>query len=481
MLAALLPLTALADNCGSVRAQPVEVHRSQLLDDDFEFLQRDPDLQFARPLDSSAAVFTVDSSTRFQPMNGFGGAMTESCAINLHKLGPHGRNQVLQSMFSKTSGAGFDYIRMPIGASDFADGNRGSYTYDDSPGDKPDPQFLHFDMSRDEKSFALIREAKKINPNLKVMISPWSPPAWMKTPKTLNGGTLDPNHFEDLANYFVRVIQGLRSRGVPVDSLTIQNEPLYPNDFYPSMGISALDQIRFIRDFLVPALSGAQLTDVGIYVFDHNWDRYDVVNQILDDPQVKRSVRGVAYHCYAGDYTDMAGSNSRHPELYPFQTECSGTLNSTLLGDFEWWLTTYALGPTNLGSTGSMAWNLCLDETGGPKNGGCLACEGLVTTDFSDPSTPRLIYSPEYFALAQLSRFMQPGSARVDVQSSNQGLLQATAFANPDQSASFVVWNPMNTAMNIRVQRTSCSALDYELPPRTAVTLKWQETPALTN
>ena len=474
VLAALIPLSAQAGSCGSVLATPVEVYRTQLSSAGFDFLKRESDLQFARPNTSPGAVFSVEIANRQQKMNGFGGAMTESCAINLMRLPEKMRTELMESLFDKRKGAGFDYIRVPVGGSDFADGNLGSYTYDDSPGDIPDPLFQHFDMSRDEKSFALIREAKRINPNLKVMISPWSPPAWMKIPTKLNGGRLNPAHFADLARYFVKVIQGMRARGVPVDSLTVQNEPNYPNDFYPSMAMTPQEQIRFIRDFLAPELMLAGLR-VGIFIYDHNWDRVDQVNEILDDPVVKRMVKGIAYHCYAGEYGDMLASTVRHPEVPSFQTECSGALGSKLYDDFEWWLTGFAMGPISLGSTGSMGWNLCLDEKGGPTNNGCLACEGLVTTDFTDPAAPQLFYSPEYYALAQLSRFMDPGTVSLGIQTTNAGLLKSSAFANADGSVSLVVWNSYPVPVNIRVHRSECSAFDYIVAPRTAVTFKWQE------
>lgn len=463
-----------AETRESLLAPTVKVFLSQVHLHQVEALIQGPDLKFTLiPATPTPSTFLVKPAQRFQKMNGFGAAMTESCALNLMRLTPRLRAETMHSLFSKTDGAGFDYLRLPMGASDFSDPSRGHYTYDDSPGNVADPQFKYFTMHRDDKSFRLIRQARRLNPDLKVMISPWSPPAWMKTPPSLKGGSLNPQHYQDYANYFIRVIRAYQLEGVPVGSLTIQNEPGYPNDSYPSMGMTNDEQIRFTRDFLAPALRRENLP-VGIFVLDHNYDMFNDVNALLDDPSLKKSVAGTAYHCYVGDYTQMLGSILRHPDLPVFQTECTGMQNTVPEDTFAWWLDNYSIRPTNIGSIGSIAWNLCLDQSGGPHDGGCYGCSGLVTTDFSKANA-EVRFNPEYHAFAQISRFIRNGSQRIGVISSRTSNVSVTAFINPDNRLSFIAWNPDALTIPIRIQRSATDGFDYNLQGKSAVTFTWRE------
>lgn len=422
-------------------------------------------------------TFDLYPDRKHQTLDGFGAAFTESCAINLMKLPPLLRQETLEGMFSHQSGAGFNLIRLPIGASDFADASKGSYTYDDTPKNRPDPLFKHFSMARDEKTFALLREARRLNPDLRVMISPWSPPAWMKTSRKLNGGSLDWTHANSFANYFVKVIHELEKRGIPVHSLTLQNEPGYSNEWYPSMSMEASEQSRFVADYLGPALKKAHLK-TRIFVHDHNWEQSaDYVMEILDNPRSRPDISGVAYHCYGGNRWQMLETMRRHPRVPHLQTECTGSLSSDAIGDFQWWLDNQSLGAVAMGTTGALGWNLCLDEKGGPQNGGCSFCRGSVTTDFSEPASPKVIYNPEYHALAQVSRFTTSASQRIEVKSHGVSNPQGVAFVNKDGSFVFVAQNPEAAAVKFRVRTPDCSDVTSEIPAKGAVTLTW--TPSL--
>jgi len=401
---------------------------------------------------------------------GFGGAMTEACAINMMRLTADLRAQLLEGLFSKTTGAGFDYVRLPIGASDFSDPLLGPYTYDDSPGNRPDPEFRHFDMSRDQKSFDLLEAAQHINPGLKIIASPWSPPAWMKTTKNLRGGSLNPAHYGDYARYLVRVIREYRNFGLHIDTLSIQNEPGYSTADYPSMGMTTREQIRFTRGFLLPELR-RQGVSVGVLVLDHNYNMYGDVNSLLGD--LASDVRGTAYHCYEGNITDMASSIAQHPSLPVLQTECTNMLADQPEDAFPWWMGDYTLAATNIGAAGSLAWNLCLDQTGGPHDNGCYGCAGLATTDFSSVE-PHVSYSAEYYALAHVSRFLKEGAQHISVASTDADIT-ASAFINPDGGLTLVGWNGSVEDKTIRVERNSCDTFDYVLPAQSAATWTWQE------
>ena len=464
----------------------VSVFKSTALPNGVQGLQAQAEVQFKPQSgqDPLLTTFDVDPLNGSQIMEGFGGAMTESCAINLNRLTPALRHEALEKLFSKTAGAGFDVIRLPMGASDFAESSLGSYTYDDPPGSSMDPGLHLFSMNRDEKSFALIREAKAINPNLRVLITPWSPPAWMKTSQDLKAGTLSPAHFQDLANYFSRTIREYRARSIPVEMMTIQNEPGYATTDYPSMSLSVNDQIKFISDFLGPQLERDKVS-IRIYAHDHNYSMVDDVNSILDDPKASKYVSGVAYHCYSGDRSQMNDSMSRHPGIPTIQSECTAIGVSEAQKDFNWWLDNQSVGGVNQGTTGAIAWNLCLDEQYGPKNGGCPNCRGLIETDFSK-ATPELHYNPEYFALAQVSRFIVPGAQRLNVKVTTpkvhtiasppmnaSDVIESTAYRNPAGDFVFVAHNPGSVDLKFKMSQSG-AAFVYDLPAQSAVTFTWR-------
>jgi glucosylceramidase len=461
----------------------VSVYRSVASHDGIKSLEPGSPLQF-QPLNTSSEkelslpTFEVDPAERHQAMDGFGAALTESCAINLIKLPPKLQHETLEKIFSKTSGAGFDLLRLPMSATDFSDSKTGNYTYDDTLKGVPDLGFGHFSMERDEKSFSLIREAQAINPDLQILISPWSPPAWMKTNHELGGGGLDYEHYQDLANYFVRVIQEYRKRSINVTMMTIQNEPGYATSDYPSMGMSTDEQIKFISKYLGPTLAQNH-SKVRLFAHDHNWDMVNEVNKILDDAPTKKYVSGVTYHCYGGYRWQMLDSMNRHPTIPTLQDECSGTTWSNAPDDFAWWLDNQSIGAVNMGTTGALGWNLCLDEKGGPRNGGCQDCRGMITTDFTNKD-PVVTYNPEFYALSQVSRFIRPGSRRLEVKSSaipkgktDSDTLEATAFSNPDGDFTFVAQNPTDKEAKFRIV-LGARFLTYELPAKSAVTLTWQ-------
>lgn len=440
-------------------------------------LKKQPSRSLRRGRDPAIgqAVFTLNPLRKFQRMDGFGAALTESCMMNVEKLSPEARADFLKNVFSKTDGAGFDLVRLPMGSTDFSDPSLPNFTYDDAPG--PDPEFRFFDMQRAEPSFQLLREAQAVNPRLQVIVSPWSAPAWMKTSHDLKGGELEPAFAADFARYFVHTLHEMHRRQIPVTHLTIQNEPGYPNEWYPSMGMSVQAQISFIGNHLGPLLAAERLP-VGILAHDHNWNMsQDTVLPILDDANARRYIGGVAYHCYDGWRWQMIDSMSRYPEIPTIQTECSGLLNTVPNENFHWWLQNQSLDAVNLGTTGALGWNLCLDQTGGPRNNGCEGCQGLITID-SSQEKPKVIYNPEFYALAQVSRFIRPGTHRISVeaQQPNENL-QVIAFENSDGSLIFVAENTGNRPQNLQVRQIDGKSLDYELPGQAAVTMRWRPSP----
>lgn len=459
----------------------VEVFQTEIVNEKVQEMATRPMVEFSADVEASGSLPTIELNPKkkFQTMYGFGAALTEACVMHLNRLPKKMREEFLQKAFGP-NGANFNLIRLPMGATDFADPVKGNYTYNDTKGNKPDPQFKNFDMSRDEKSFEIIREVQKINPNLKVMVTPWSAPAWMKTTGKINGGFLEPKYRQTYANYFAKVIKEYKKRGIPVHSLTIQNEPAFEIYGVPSMKIEPKDQGLFIRDFLGPTLEKNNL-DMRIFGHDHNWSQSERdADPIGHVKGVKKYLKGMAYHCYGGTKWGMWDTVNNHPDLELFQTECSGSNEGyPHASDFHWWLDTQSIGAINMGTTGSIAWNLCLDDKNGPVNwgkgySGCTNCRGLAEINFAG-ADPKVIYNPEFHALAQTSRFIVPGTKRIEVAGKTDEIIQSTAFERPDGSLVLVVENLKNEPTKFRALMPDCRSMVYELPAQGASTFLWNK------
>jgi glucosylceramidase len=460
-------------------AGEVSVFESQIVGNEVIPLVQKPSQRFEQEDRALASLPTIEVNPdkKFQTMYGFGAALTEACVMHINRLPDKMRKEFLKNTFGP-DGGNFNLIRLPMGSTDFADPVKGNYTYDETKNNKPDLTFKNLDMSRDEKSFAIIREARKINPNLKVMITPWSAPAWMKTEGQINGGELKPEYRQVYADYFVRVIKEYEKRGIPVDSLTIQNEPAYASLGVPSMGVKPVEQGEFIRDYLGPTLEKNKL-EKKIYGHDHNWSQSERdADPISAVPGVKKYMKGIAYHCYGGEKWGMWDTVNHHPDLELFQTECSGSdAGYSHSGDFHWWLDTQSVGAVNMGTTGAIAWNLCLDEKHGPVNwgkdySGCTNCRGLVAMDFSGKN-PKVTYNPEFHALSQVSRFIVPGTKRIELAGKTEGTIQSVAFQRPDGGIVLVAENLKNEPVKFRAQTPDCRQIVYDLPAQGAATFVW--------
>lgn len=272
------------------------------LPDQSKKLSREPALEFAAG-PGPAGALTVDAGRRYQIFEGAGAAMTDSSAwLIMTKLGADQRARLLQTLFTRAGdGIGLSYLRVPLGASDFA---LSDYTYDDVPGGGADPELKYFSIAHDEAYILpALRLALGLNPALRLMGSPWSAPARMKAGDDLHGGALKEKYYQAFANYHVKFVQAYAAAGVPIDTLSPQNEPMYESAGYPTMGMSAVQQQAFVRDYLGPALERAGLA-TRLLILDHNWDLTEYALTILRDPAADLSVafqgRHFAYTLPAG-------------------------------------------------------------------------------------------------------------------------------------------------------------------------------------
>jgi glucosylceramidase len=426
---------ALSIALARLAAQTVAVY--QTTPDLVQALQRERPLSFtASPL--GGTVITVDDTRRFQTMDGFGAAMTDSSAWLLEDQLPAAqRREVMSKLFDPRLGYGIgvSFIRVPLGASDLA---RNHYSYDDMPPGERDPGLQHFSIDHD-RAYILpaLREALKLDPAISVMATPWSPPGWMKTKDTLIGGQLRADDSAEFADYLIKSVAAYEKAGIPVRYLSLQNEPLYETKDYPGTLMYADQQTKLIGSFVGPALEKAGLK-TSILAYDHNWDHPEYPIAVLSDPVAVQYTAGSAFHCYGGDVSAQGPVHKRFPNKGIWMTECSGGTwqKGNLLAVTE----KLVIESARQWAKSVVLWGLALDEKNGPNTGGCATCRGLVTVDRSiEPH--KVTYTVDYYAIGQASEFVRPGAVRIDSTEPGPGSLETVAFQNADNSIALVVLN----------------------------------------
>src|SRR5258707_12381460 len=385
---------------------------------------------------ANSSTIDVNEHQQFQQMDGFGAAATDSSAWLMYtRMSTSQRNDLMKRLFDPANGIGISFVRIPMGASDFS--VNGPYSYDDLPPGQTDPTLSKFSINHDTAYILpILKQALALNPSLKFMANPWSPPAWMKTNGSMYGfsnghvGTLIPADYGPLAQYFVKFIQAYQAQGIPIYAITPQNEPLYAPDSYPALFWPASDESNFIKNNLHPALVNAHLHPK-IIPYDHNWDNPAYAQTLLSDPATNSDIAGVSWHCYAGSPSAMRTIHNRHPTNEVYETECSTGASVTpistidvLMQSVQNWARTVEL------------WNIALDPNHGPHTGGCPDCLGVATID---EATGNVTYPNDYYLLGHFSKFVVPGAYHIAA--NTLGRLSDVAFKNPDSSKVVVAHN----------------------------------------
>jgi glucosylceramidase len=419
----------------------------------------------------SSPVITVNESTQYQSIDGFGASLTDSAAwVIWNDLTSSQQATLMQQLFSPTTGIGLSFLRQPMGASDFA--VNGNYSYDDVPAGKADPQLAQFSIAHDTAYILpLLQQAIAINPAVKVAALPWSPPAWMKVSGTMNGGDMNTAYFPSLAQYFVLYLQAYQQAGIPVYAISVQNEPLNSTSSYPSESLAAGDESDFIANNLGPALSNAGLGSVKILAYEHNWDNTSYPESVLASA-ASPYVAGSSFHCYNGDVSAQSTVKTAYPNKDVWFTECSGTVGSNFAGDLVWNSENLLIGATRNWARSISLWNLALDQNSGPTNGGCANCRGAVTIDTrTSPAT--ITNNVEYYVLGHLAKFVVPGAHRIDSNSFGAGGIEDVAFQNPDQSTVLFALNSGSSPQSFSVSWKG-TYFNYTLPAQSVVTFEWK-------
>jgi glucosylceramidase len=391
---------------------------------------------------NSYPVLKVDSAQRFQEVDGFGYSLTGGSAIVLNQLSAAERGKILHELFSDDSiGMGVSYLRISIGASDL---DPAPFSYDDLPAGETDINLEKFSLEPDRKNLIpVLKEILAIRPDIKIMGSPWSPPAWMKTNNNTKGGSLKKEYFPTYAQYFVKYIEGMKAEGIVVDAITIQNEPLHPGN-NPSMLMEAVDQRDFIKDHLGPAFQAAGIK-TKIVIWDHNCDNPGYPISILNDPAAKQFIDGSAFHLYNGEITALSTVHDAHPDKNLYFTEQWTGKNESFSSNFMWHTQHVVLGSLRNWSRIVLQWNLANDANFGPHtDGGCTECKGALTIG------NEIVRNPAYYIISQISKWVPPGSVRI--YSDILPNMPSVAFLTPKGKKVLLVLNTSQSSQSFNIE-----------------------------
>lgn len=456
-----------------LHAQSVEVIQTNA--DRSLLLSRQPSLSFGE-LEKGGTLITVDPSTSCQQMDGFGGSLTDSSAWLLEKkLGAKPRHAVLEHLFNPRTGIGLSFLRQPMGASDFS--AQGNFSYDSMPPGKSDVGLAHFSIARDLKyTIPAIRQALAINPQIKVMLLPWSPPAWMKLSGSMDGGSFNDEYFAPLAEYFVRTIKAYEAHGIRVYAVAAQNEPENADSHYPTELLSAAEEAKFIGGYLGPALQKDGLGAVKIFGYEHNWGDTAYPLTLLKDPHAAAYLAGISWHCYSGPGPQAQSVvHDAYPDKSAWFTECTSRADGPFATDLGWDMSHLIIGSTRHWARAVLEWNLVLDEDSGPYSGDFSDARALVTVDTSKHPA-HITYNVGYYAYGHISKFVQPGAFRIKSNSATPGTggIENVAFRNPDGSIVLVTYNAGSAAANFQVvYAPTTRKFGYTLPGGAVATFVW--------
>lgn len=414
-----------------------------------------------RPQNKTLPVLQLDAQTKFQPMDGFGYTLTGGSAMHLMGLTAENRQQVLQQLFGAT-GLAVSYLRLSIGASDL---DPAPFSYNDLPAGQQDPALEKFSLKEDEKYLIpVLKQILAINPKIKLLGSPWSPPVWMKSNNSTVGGELLPEHFGSYALYFVKYLQAMQQHGISLDAVTIQNEPLHPGN-NPSLLMPALAQANFIKNHLGPAFAKAKLA-TKIIIYDHNPDHVDYPITVLNDQDARVFIDGSAFHLYNGSITELDKVKKAHPDKNIYFTEQWVGEGSDFGDSLMWHMEHLMIGAPRHWARNVLQWNLSSDAKLQPHTqGGCNKCLGAITID-----DQKVSLNVAYYVIAHASKIVPPASVRIGSEATLG--IGHVAYQRPDGRYALIIQNAATETKAFNVQlKGVLQPYSLQLPGRSVLSL----------
>ncbi len=450
-------LIALSFQCFNADAQKQQQIKPQLwlTDPDHGVLllsNKISELKQVNALKSIPAII-IDKSKTYQQMDGFGYALTGGSAALINKMSADKQADLsLKELFgTDKNNIGVSYLRISIGSSDLDDH---VFSYDDLPAGETDAGLKKFSLDNDKTALIpLLKKILAINPHIKILGSPWSPPSWMKTNDSTKGGHLKTEYYHTYSQYLIKYIKGMAANGIPIDAITIQNEPLNPKN-NPSMVMEASEQGDFIKNNLGPEFKADKIK-TKIILYDHNADRPDYPISILNDPKASQYVDGSAFHLYGGKIEALSEVHNAHPNKNLYFTEEWVGAPGDLKKDMRFHIRDLIIGAPRNWSRNVIEWNLAADPNQDPHTpGGCSECLGAITIDGDNVTR-----NSAYYIVAHASKFVKPGSHRIESNYIKE--LPNVAFLTPAGKTVLIVFNDSDSTQtfNIKLSNKQVSSI----------------------
>lgn len=441
-------LSLLALGCAMLLPAQAAPATSYLTSADQQYLLS-PAWSWQQPTKAGQPELSLNTNERFQSMEGFGYTLTGGSAMHLMQLSAERRTALLQELFG-AKGLAVSYLRLSLGASDL---DPQPFSYNDLPAGQTDPELKQFSIRADEQYLLpVLKQILAINPTIKLLASPWSPPAWMKSNQSTVGGELLEQYFPAYANYFVKYVQAMAAHGVRIDAVTVQNEPLHDGN-NPSLLMHAWDQAKFVGRHLGPALKAAKL-DTKIIIYDHNTDHVEYAITVLNDPVAKPFIDGSAFHLYGGEISNLAELKAAHPDKHIYFTEQWVGGKSEFADNLLWHTEHLIIGAPANWARNVLEWNLAADSEFKPYTpGGCSLCKGALTIDGD-----RVSRNVAYYIIGQASKVVPPGSVRIGSSLTLTDMHQI-AYQRPDGQIALLLLNRAQKAQSVNLR------LDQQLLP----------------
>jgi glucosylceramidase len=429
-------------------------------------LQAQSALTFGTNALSASATITINASEEYQSLDGFGFCLTEGSAEVISTMAATQKNALLNELFNISSGLGLSVLRISLGSSDLSSSN---YSYNEHSGDV---NMGKFSLRGPDLTYLVpvLKSALAINPDIKILATPWTAPRWMKTNQRWRGGKLRSSYYTAYANYFVKYIEAMKAQGITIWAITPQNEP-GNHDNNPSMTMSSREQLDFINNNLGPAFAAAGHSSVKIIAFDHNYFNTTYPDEVSNNSPY---VDGSAFHLYAGSVSDLTTvKNVTEKNVYLTEQYTASWGGFSL--DLGWHLRNFVIGGLNNWAKTVIEWNLANDSQFGPHTkGGCTSCMGAITVTGTTTYTRNV----SYYIIGQISKFVRSGAVRVGTYLSGHNLM-ASAFKNPDGTMAVLIYN--NNKFNSQSVKlvVDMQSVIYTIPKASAVTLVWTPAPKI--
>lgn len=444
-------------NINNVRKNTIDVWLTK--GDESIKLQQQKSINFNNATKNNPTII-LDENQLFQSIDGFGFTLTGGSVEVINRLSAEQRKVLLNELFGNDEKSiHITYLRLSIGASDL-DGE--VFSYNDLKKGETDLALSQFSLEKNRDLISMLKEILAINPKIKIMATPWSPPIWMKDNESSIGGILKPEFYTVYAKYFVKYIEGMKKEGISINAITPQNEPLHPGN-NPSLLMTSEMQKDFIKNHLGPTFKQAGVK-TKIVVYDHNCNKPEYAIDILNDSKAKSFVDGSAFHLYEGEISALSTVHNAHPDKNVYFTEQWTGSKGKFTEDLNWLSKNVIIGSTRNWSKIALTWNLANDENFEPHTkGGCTECKGAITVN----STQDIQRNVAYYIIAHASKFVDPNSLRIA--SSTIESIANVAFKNPSGNIVLIAQNDseMNKMFNIKYKEKLATV---EIPAKSVST-----------